>query len=306
MQSSTERESVRWTAWIALVVVVAVLIFLLTNQYLTPFTVTDSDDVSQGARVLRDRLADIQEQLRTTDGIDAEVQCTIYFQGPVAVRVARHKPDFLFIHVSSYEDNPATWYWFDNHQLYVYEEWPNRPPQGICVSNLMQIAEGNTNYGFELVVDASKAHAYYGYVALSLLRLFQDADPERLEISKTDLLWQLTGKPHTDDPHLMELFATGTGDHSDLIFELPQAAQTGASTPSLRIKFGPAQPWGGSEIPPEAGVVAEFDALCFSLDRSRLKFPAVSSDLLETIDLSDRGALNSDFSRLLRPVRNLE
>jgi hypothetical protein len=294
----------RWKLVSALVTVAAILALLFIVQFFNPLKITDFDDVSGGktASTPKDLLAGIQRQLKTAEEFDAELRISIYYQDPVPVRIAWRKPEFLFIHVGATGDNPATWYWIDNQQLYVYEESPSRPPRGICVNNLMQIAEGDAKNGFELALSASKIHAYYGYVALSLFRFLQDAGSERLENSEMKSVWRLTGEPHTSNAEMMELFVTENGNRSTVVLELPKADRADVTLATIRIEYGSIQSQADSDVPPEAGIIAEIDTLQFSLDRTRLKFPTPSYDSLETVDLKDSNALNVDFSWILRPV----
>ncbi len=283
---------------IALVTVGAMLALLFAVQFFIPHKITDSDDVSRGktASTPKGLLSGIQSQLATTEEFDAELRITIYFQGPVPVRIAWRKPEFLFIHVGAFGDNPAIWYWIDNQQLYIYEESPRRPPKGICVKNLMHIAVGDAKLGFELALSASAIHTYYGYIALCFMRFLQDTDPERLEISEMESLWRLAGEPYTSNAEMMELF---NDNSSTLVFKFPKADRTDTTIAPIRMEYVSVQ----SDVPPEAGIIVEIDRLQFSLDRTRLKFPAPSYDSFETIDVKDRDALNSDFSWILRPVK---
>ena len=295
----------RWKSVIMLVPVAAITGILLAALFFRQLRVDESNDVAQemSSSTPEDLLAEIQLQLKTAKEFDAQLQITIYFQGPVPIQIAWRKPEFFFIHVGAFGDNPATWYWFENQQLHVYEEWPMQRARGVCVTNLMQIAEGDAKRGFDLVLSASEFHAYLGYIALELLDLLKDAAAERLEINETETLWQLTGAPDAFDAKLIEPF--DTDDRTSARFELPKADHAQSWITAIRIEYESVLPGPENSIPPDAGIIAEFESLQFSFDRERLTFPHPPHDLMKIVEVKDIDAL-MEVMNSLRLVRIVE
>ena len=245
----------------------------------------------------RESLASIQHQLRTAQEFDAQLRVTVAYQGPFHVRIAWRKPDFIFIHVAGLWDNPAEWYWYENQQLCVYEVWPARGARGVCVTNVLQLAEGDAERAFELVLSKSESFTAYGNVGLRLLQLVQEVAAAQLDINETETAWQLTATPDAFNAKVIEPYMEGSDNLAFVVFELPRSTRPMAKISSVHV--------GLETVPPEsakAGHLAEFESLQFSFDRERLKFPKLPTGLMKTIQVKDAEALNSEIIDSLRPI----
>lgn len=286
----------RWDLKSKLVTVcVAGLILLLAVFCIRPLLEESSHDdprVTTTRSVSRDHLESIQSQLKTARELDAQMRVTIYYQGPVPIRIARRKPEFLFFHKDSFGDAPAEWYWYENQQLCVYEEWRARGGRGVCVTNILEIAEGSAERAFELVLSKSENLAQYGYVGLGLLRLAQEAPAAQLKISETDTAWQLTGAADVFDSKVIERFLSGTEDRTFVVFELSRPARVMPRIASIRVGLESVSTEPGTAIPPAAGTIAEFDSLQFLLDREQFRFPKPPTNAIKNIKLKDVDAID--------------
>lgn len=245
----------------------------------------------------RESLASTQHQLRTAQEFDARLRVTVAYQGPYDVQIAWRKPDFLFIHVAGLWDNPAEWYWYENQQLCVYEVWPARGARGVCVTNVLQLAEGDTERAFDLVLSKSESFSAYGNVGLRLLQLAQEVAVAKVDINETETAWQLTATPNAFNAKVIEPYMEGSEQRAFVVFELPRSARTMARISSIRV--------GLESVPPEsvkAGHLAEFESLQFSFDRVRLKFPKPPPGLMKIIEVKDVDALNVELTNPLRLV----
>ncbi len=261
---------------------------------------------TKDASLPNEYLASIQRALKTERELDTQVQLTVYYQGPVLVRVAWREPDFLYIHVGQFGDNPEQWYWYENQKLCVYEDCPVRGVRGICVTNILQIAEGNAERAFELVLSKSENVTYYGKVGVGLLRLIQDAATDRLEINETETTWLLKAATDAFDTKRIEPFLSGTEDRTFVVFELPRTARIVPEVDSIRVwlEIVPNEP--GVAYPPEAAIIARFETIQFSLDRERLTFPKPPIGAMKAIELDSVDEINVDIMYSVRFTPNTE
>lgn len=253
----------------------------------------DAQTIAKAASLPKDRLGSIQRELRNARDFYAELRITVGYQGPYPVQIAWRKPHIVFIHIAALLDNPEVWYWFENQQLCVYEKWPARGSRGVCVTNVLPISECNAERAFELILSKSESLAYYGNLGLRLLQLIQDVAVKRLDIKESETMWQLTAETNAFDAKLIKPFQEGSNDRTFVVFELPRTA-TMATIDTIRVET--------EGYPPEAGVIATFEALQFSFDRERLKFPKPPPGLMKTIEVKDVDALNSEIIDSLRPT----
>lgn len=295
----------RWNSnhTFAMVAVIAIVSTTALSYIWLRVRDSNHDVQANAASMPKASLTSIQDQLKTAPEFDAQLRMTIYYQGPVPVRIAWRKPDFFFIHVDRFGDAPATWYWFENQQLCVYEEWHERGARGVCVTNIIPLADGDAERAFDLVRSKSETLAYYGHVALDLLQLIQDAAAERLDINETDTTWQFAAPPEAFDTALFEPYLFGPDCRTHVVFELLRRDRSMAEIAAIRVGCEPVPPIarvGGILF--EAGFIAEFDSFRFSCDRERLKFPAPPADMMHSIEVENVDALNTEIIDNVRPV----
>jgi hypothetical protein len=232
--------------------------------------------------------------------LEAHLRETIYFQGPVAVNVAWRKPTFLFLHVEKWHVNPEIWFWFEDQQLVIYEESPNRGAHGVRITNLVSLTGDNAEKAFAIVIEKSKAFAYVGGIGIALLRLFAEADIERLEVFDENRQWRYSAFEDHFSNEILSPFTSGTDDRLKVSFLLPQSPDQSLPIAKIRISYEPVKPDSAKTVPEAAGVVAEIVSLQNEISMERLRFPKPPKGSIVTRELNDIGELNVDLIDVVR------
>jgi len=242
----------------------------------------------------QDRFTQIQRQLTAAGEFDAELQETVYYQGPAAVRIAWQKPDFVFIHVGGFGDNPRTWYWYENQKLCIYEEWPARGGRGVCVTNVLDVA-GGAERAFALVLNKCGGFAYFGELGLRAIHLLEVARSDRLEIVETDKEWRCTASEDSFAVDSIKPFLSGTEYRTLVTFLLPREAQSPAAVAKILVEYQNPNREKRLDVPPEGGVITDVKALRFSLDRKQLQFANPPAGSMKTVEIESSEKLGPEI-----------
>ena len=125
----------------------------------------------------RDKLASLQQRLRTAAEGHVELSLSLYAGGhgiavkqlPKTVAIAWHKPDLYYVHQpqSGKSPAPACWYWLEEGRSQAFEYWEKGRPydqvraRGVRVVNFKpQLAGDGPEAAFRLAEDKALAFAF--------------------------------------------------------------------------------------------------------------------------------------------------